>query len=163
MPDKKNRPAWILLDVFVVIGIVGGVATSIGFGVPLVSSLLSELFNIEDNISLQLLVIALWTIIFGTSSYLGLKRGIKVLSDFNVWLFFILMAIVLLAGPTLYLLDITVNSVGLWLNNFIRMSFWTDPIQKEDFRSLDYILLGLVDRLCSMMGLFFARISRGGL
>ena len=67
MPDKKNRPAWILLDVFVVIGIVGGVATSIGFGVPLVSSLLSELFNIEDNISLQLLVIALWTIIFGYS------------------------------------------------------------------------------------------------
>ena len=162
MPHKKNRLAWILLDVFVVIGIVGGVATSIGFGVPLVSSLLSELFNIEDNILLQLVVIALWTAIFGTSSYLGLKRGIKVLSDFNVWLFFILMAIVLLAGPTLYLLNITVNTVGLWLNNFIRMSFWTDPIQQGGFPEAWTIFYwAWWIAYAPMMGLFFARISRG--
>ncbi len=162
MPSKQNRLAWVSLDVFVVTGIVGGVATSIGFGVPLVSSLLSQLLNIEDSILLQMLVIALWTSIFGTSSYLGLKKGIKVLSDFNVWLFFILMAIVLLAGPTLYLLDITVNTIGLWLNNMIRMSFWTDPIEQGGFPEAWTIFYwAWWIAYAPMMGLFFARISRG--
>jgi len=160
---KRGRNAWrMVIDIFVVIGIVGGVATSLGFGVPLVTSLAVELLGVPDNLTTQIAVIALWTMIFGTTAYLGLKRGIKVLADVNLVLMFFVMAFILLLGPTVYILSLTTNSFGLMLNNFLRISFWTDPIAASGFPE-DWTIFYWAWWIAyaPMMGLFFGRISRG--
>ncbi|MBT5204434.1 MAG: BCCT family transporter, partial [Gammaproteobacteria bacterium] len=58
--------------------------------------------------------------------------------------------------------DITTNSIGLFLNNILRMTFWTDPIEKGGFPEAWTIFYwAWWIAYAPMMGLFFARISRG--
>jgi len=162
LPTKGLDTYKTVLDIFVVLGVVGGVATSLGFGVPLVSSLAVKLLGVPDNLTTQIVVILVWTAIFGTSAYLGLKKGIKVLADINLALMFFVMGFILILGPTIYILSITTNSVGLMLDNFFRISFWTDPIERGGFPEAWTIFYwAWWIAYAPMMGLFFARISRG--
>ena len=162
LPKKGRGISKMVVDIFVVLGIVGGVATSLGFGVPLVASLAVELLGVPDNLYTKLAVIALWTLIFGTSAYLGLKKGIKVLADINLGLMFFIMGFIVILGPTVYILSLTTNSLGLMIDNFVRMSFWTDPIASSGFPEAWTIFYwAWWIAYAPMMGLFFGRISRG--
>ena len=160
---EQGRGAWkTVIDIFVVLGVVGGVATSLGFGVPLSASLASQLLGVPDNLLTQGAVILVMTAIFGTSAYRGLKRGIKILADVNLWLMYFVMAFVVLLGPTVYILSISMNSIGLMMDNFFRISFWTDPVSKSGFPeawTVFYWAWWLA--YAPMMGLFFGRISKG--
>jgi len=151
-----------VIDTLVIIGIVGGAATSLGLGVPLVSALTSEFFEVENSVTIKLIVLAVWTAMFGTSTYRGLTRGIKVLADINVVLAIACIVFVLLVGPTVFIIDMTVNSVGLLLDNFFRMSLWLDPIANSGFpETWTVFYWGWWLAYAPMMGLFFGRISRG--
>ncbi len=162
LPTKFRDGAKTVIDILVVISIVGGVATSIGFGVPLVSSLSVELLGIPDDLTTKIVVILIWTAIFGTSAYLGLRKGIKVLADINLGLMFFLLAFILFLGPTIYILSLSVNSFGLFVDKFVRISFWTDPISRAGFPETWTIFYwAWWFAYAPMMGLFFARISRG--
>ena len=162
LPESIKRPAKTVIDILVVISIVGGVATSIGFGVPLVASLAGKLLGVPDNLLTKIVVILIWTAIFGTSAYLGLRKGIKVLADINLGLMFFLLGFILLLGPTIYILTLSVNSVGLFFDKLIRISFWTDPITRGGFPEAWTIFYwAWWFAYAPMMGLFFARISRG--
>ena len=162
LPGRIKKPAKTVIDILIVFSIVGGVATSIGLGVPLVSALAVELLGVPDNLLTQIAVILLWTVIFGTSAYLGLRKGIRLLADFNIFLMFFFLAYVLVLGPTVYILSISVNSIGLFFDNFARISFWTDPIERGGFPETWTIFYNAWWFAYSpMMGLFFARISRG--
>ena len=162
LPQRGRALASTVIDIFVALGVVGGVATSLGFGVPLVSSLLVELLGVPDNLLTKILVVLMWTMIFGTSAYLGLKKGIKILADINLALMFFVMAFIVILGPTLYILSITTNTIGLWLDNYLRISFWTDPIEKGGFpENWTIFYWAWWFAYAPMMGLFFGRISRG--
>ena len=162
LPSSIRSPAKTIIDILVVISIAGGVATSIGFGVPLVSSLAVKLFGVPDNLWTQITVILIWVAIFGTSAYRGLRKGIKVLADINLGLMFFLLGFVLFLGPTMFILNMSVNSLGLFVDNFARMSFWTDPIDRSGFpEAWTIFYLAWWFAYAPMMGLFFARISRG--
>ena len=113
--------------------IVGGVATTLGLGVPLVSAMIATLFEVEDSMLIKISVLAFWTALFGTSVYKGLKAGIKILADINVVLAIFAILFVLVAGPGVFILDLTVNSFGLMFSNFMSTATWTDPIREGDF------------------------------
>jgi len=162
IPTTGSDSYRTVIDIFVMLGIIGGVATSLGFGVPLVSSLAVKLLGVPDNLITQIVVILIWTAIFGTSAYLGLKKGIKVLADLNLVLMFFVMAFILILGPTVYILNISTNSLGLMVDNFFRISFWTDPIDRSGFPEAWTIFYwAWWIAYAPMMGLFFGRISRG--
>ena len=151
-----------LIDTLVIIGIVGAAATSLGLGVPLVSALTSEFLEVENTITIKLIVLAVWTAMFGTSTYRGLTKGIRVLADINVVLAMCCIVFVLLVGPTVFIIDMTVNSIGLLVDNFFRMSLWLDPIANSGFpEAWTVFYWGWWLAYAPMMGLFFGRISRG--
>jgi BCCT family betaine/carnitine transporter len=146
----------------VAFGIVGAVGTSLGLAVPLVSALFSEMFGVQDSFGLNLVILAIWTAIFGTSVYRGLSKGIKVLSDINMYVAIAMALFILFAGPTVFILKMTVNSWGIMLDNFFRMSFWMDPIAQGGFPegwTIFYWAWWIA--YAPMMGLFVARISKG--
>ncbi|PSJ40345.1 choline transporter [Zobellella endophytica] len=151
-----------IIDVVVILSIVGGVGTSLGLSVPLGTQLLGAQFGLEDTFFMQMIVLALWTALFSWSVYKGLKGGIKILSNVNIILAFILLIFVLFAGPTVFLLDLSTNSFGLMLDNFFHINFWTDPIAASNFPQ-DWTIFYWAWWIayCPMMGLFVARISRG--
>lgn len=151
-----------VIDTLVIIGLIGGAGTSLGLGVPLVSAFVGELFGIPDNLLTRLGVLAFWTLLFGASVYRGLHRGISILSDINIGLAVIILLFILFAGPTVFILSMSANSLGLMLDNFTRMSFWLDPVDRGGFpETWTLFYWAWWVSYAPMMGLFFGRISRG--
>ncbi|WP_237067471.1 BCCT family transporter [Microbulbifer guangxiensis] len=160
----RHAEGWAgkLIDTLIILGLIGGAGTSLGLGVPLVSALTTSLLGIEESLMTQLGVIGLWTLIFGASAYKGLKAGIRILSDINIYLAVLIVLVVLLAGPTVFILTLSANSLGLMLDNFTRISFWLDPVRQGGFPdawTLFYWAWWIA--YAPLMGLFFGRISRG--
>ncbi|MFT6051156.1 MAG: BCCT family betaine/carnitine transporter [Halioglobus sp.] len=162
LPTRGREQIKTIIDIFIVLGIVGGVATSLGLGVPLLSAMLATLFEVQDSLSIKMGVLVCWTALFGASVYRGLSSGIKVLADINIVLAIIAILFVLIAGPGIFILDLTVNSIGLMFNNFISTATWTDPIENGNFPG-DWTGFYWAWWLAytGMVGLFFGRISRG--
>ena len=151
-----------IIDIIVMLGIIGGIATSLGMGIPMVSRLVHSMFGIPEGTGLTLGILFVWFIIFGSSVFLGLDKGIKRLSDINLLLVLLLLVFVLFKIPTSFLLNLQTNSLGLLIDKFIPMSLSTDPITKGGFPQAWTIFywawwLGFMP----MMALFVARISRG--
>lgn len=162
LKGQTKGPLGSIIDTLVILGLIGGAGTSLGLGVPLVSAFVANLFGVPDSIWTQLGVLMVWTLIFGTSVYKGLKAGIRILSDINIFLAIAIVVFVLCVGPTVFILSMTSNSFGLMLNNFTRMSYWLDPIDQSGFPenwTLFYWAWWIA--YAPMMGLFFGRISRG--
>lgn len=175
-----NGPLGKLIDILFMFGLIGGVSTTIGLGTPMLSAGIAELFGIERSLTLDFIVIAIWGLIFGFSVYSGLSKGIKVLSDINLWLIGILLGCVFVFGPTVFQLDVLTNSLGLLLQNFLKMSFYLDPVTKAEnifaatAEGKSYVSAGGTFpewwtifywawwvAYAPFMGLFVARISRG--
>lgn len=161
---EKNANGWMgkAIDIFVMFGLIGGVGTTMGLGTPMVSACISTIFGIPESMMMNVVIVIIWTCIFGTSVYFGLAKGIKILSDVNTYLALFLAAFVLIVGPTAFIFNNFTNALGLGFQNFIRMSLWTDPIAKGGFpQGWTIFFWAWWIAYAPFMGLFVARISRG--
>jgi BCCT family betaine/carnitine transporter len=157
-----DGPLGKLIDVLFIFGLIGGTGTSLGLGTPIISESISSLFGIERSFGLDAIVIVVWTAIFATSVWLGLDRGIRRLSDINIWLGVFLLAFIFLFGPTLFIIDSFTNSIGLLAANFVQMSFYSDPLRQSSFpQTWTVFYWAWWIAYAPFMGLFVARISRG--
>ncbi|WP_434996704.1 BCCT family transporter [Vibrio scophthalmi] len=157
-----------IVDVLFIFGLLGGAATSLGLAAPLIGEGLHYLFGVPKNTLSQVLVLLVCTAIFAYSSYAGLEKGIKFLSNVNFWGAMGLLAFVLVAGPTIFMLETGLDSLGRMLSNFFVMATWAEPFggygSFEDTHfpqdwTIFYWAWWLV--FAPSMGLFVARISRG--
>lgn len=114
-----DGPIGKAIDIFFMIGLLGSSGTSLGLGTPMVVNGINELMGTGTSFGVNLIVILLCASIFATSVYLGITKGIKRLSNLNVTLAFVFLAFVLLAGPTVFILKTTTNSIGLMAQNLL--------------------------------------------
>ncbi|WP_042221624.1 BCCT family transporter [Oceanobacillus manasiensis] len=103
------------VDVIAVFATVIGVATTLGFGATQINGGLTYLFGVESHFWVQLLIIVVATVLFMISTYSGLGKGIKYLSNSNMILAGTLLIATLIFGPTLYILNSLTNSVGTYI------------------------------------------------
>ena len=151
-----------LIDLIFMVGLLGAAGTGIGLAVPLISTGLSRLFGVEDTFGLNIAVIVAVTATFSASVWYGLEKGIQRLSRWNIILTLLLLAFVLIVGPTVFILDTGTNALGQMLQNFIKMNFWTDPIDETGFvESWTIFYWAWWIALAPFMGMFVARISKG--
>lgn len=163
---KKRADGWMghVIDVLVVFGIVGSISTSLGIGAPVLSEMIRNIFGIskEHDFAVQIVVLIIWVLIFGTSVYKGLDKGIQRLSNINVILAFIFMAIVFCIGPTVDIIKMEINSLGLYASDFVKMSTYTDPFGSGKFpQEWTVFYWGWWIAFTPMMGMFVGKISRG--
>ncbi len=129
----KDGLAGKIIDILYIIGMVAGVGTSLGLGTPLVAELISKIFGVQHTLSLDGWIIIAWMALFSTSVYLGLQKGIKVLSDIRVYLAFGVIIFIAVFGPTSYILNGFTDALGVMLQNMIQMTLYTDPYGKSGF------------------------------
>lgn len=150
------------IDLLFMIALLGGAGSSIGFTTPLIAACISRLTGIDAGFALEVLAVFLCVGLFSISVWLGLRKGIKRLSDINLGLAFALLLFVVIAGPTVFLLKTSVSSVGLMLQNFIRMNTWTDAFTDSGFvESWTIWYWAWWIAYGPFVGLFVTRISRG--
>lgn len=101
-------------------------------------------------------------VIFTVTVFKGLNGGIDKLSNAHIWTAIIFLAIVLLVGPTVYILNSETSSIGLLVQKFIPMSTNTVPNGTAGVAQKETIFYwGWWLSYMPFMGLFIARISRG--
>ncbi len=160
----KYADGWLakVIDVLVIWSLVGGLGTSLGLGVPMVSAVIGDILGIPETLGLNVIIVICITIIYSASAYLGLQKGIRRLADINVYLALAIAVFVFLVGPTFFLLSYFSNSFGLMLQNFAFMSFYTDPINAGGFpQGWTVFYWAWFAATAPFMGLFVARISKG--
>ncbi|MGN8644492.1 BCCT family transporter [Gracilibacillus sp. HCP3S3_G5_1] len=157
-----------LIDILFIFGLLGGAGTTLALGAPMIAEGINYLTGWPVTLWLQAVIMLVCTVIFAVSAYSGLQRGIKVLSDINLWLALFILAFILVLGPTRFILETTFNSIGILLHNFFKMATWVEPFENlggftesgfpEEW-TVFYWAWWLV--YAPFVGLFVARISRG--
>jgi BCCT family betaine/carnitine transporter len=159
---NDHGPAARFIDFLFMIALIGGAATSLGFSSPMIAACLAWLFGIETGFSLEVVVVAICVSLFVLSVWLGLTRGIKRLSDINMYLALGLLLFILVVGPTVFLLKTSLNGLGVMTQNFLRMNFWTDPFTNSGFvESWTVFYWAWWIAFAPYVGLFITRISGG--
>ena len=126
--DKVNGIWGKLVDFLAAFATIAGIATSLGMGLMSIKFGIKHVFG-ADLGTTGLVVVMLFLIVgYTISAISGLNRGIKILSNVNLVLAFIVLVFFLFAGPTTFLLNLMVDSVGEYFQNFAFMTFWTDPM-----------------------------------
>jgi len=150
------------IDLLFMISLIGGAGSSLGFSTPMIAACIARLTGTDTGFGLEVLSLLLCVALFAVSVWFGLRKGIKRLSDINLWLAFALLAFVFFAGPTVFLLKASLNSIGVMLQNFIRMSTWTDAYSDSGFvESWTVFYWAWWIAYGPFVGLFVTRISRG--
>ncbi|UYM14766.1 BCCT family transporter [Endozoicomonas euniceicola] len=152
-----------LINFLYMFGMVGGVMTSLALGTPMISNAIVYVMGWESsNAFLDTFVIFLWTFIPLMALLMGLKKGVAVLSEWNVRADILMLLAILICGPTAFILNQSVEGLGLMLQNFVYMSFATDMIREGGFPqawTVFYFSWWVVYAL--PFGLFIAKISKG--
>lgn len=159
---KLDGGAARTIDFLFMIGLLGGAGSSLGFSTPMIAALVASLTGLDADFTMEFAVVLVSVAFFALSVWLGLRKGIKRLSELNLWLALILLGYVLLVGPTVFLLKTSVNSVGLIVDNFIRMNSWSDAFTDSGFvESWTIFYWAWWIAYAPFVGLFVTRISRG--
>ncbi|WP_373353587.1 BCCT family transporter [Pseudoroseicyclus sp. CXY001] len=150
-----------VIDVLAVFATLFGLATSLGFGATQANAGLNELFGVPIGSTTQVLLISGITAIALVSVLRGLDGGVKVLSEINMGLAFLLLLFVLLVGPTLATLTGFVDYLGAYLQHLPALS---NPVGREDLnfeQGWTSFYWAWWISWSPFVGMFIARVSRG--
>ncbi|MEX0994726.1 MAG: BCCT family transporter [Balneolaceae bacterium] len=151
-----------LIDILAVLATLFGLATSLGLGVLQVSAGLQHLFDFPDNIWLQVGLIFGITLIATISVVLGIDRGVRVLSEFNIRVAGLFLLFMLFVGPTVFILNSFVQNFGTYANSIMTFSFWTEAYTDGEWQnSWTLFYWAWWISWSPYVGMFIARISKG--
>ncbi|MBL27451.1 MAG: choline transporter [Rhodospirillaceae bacterium] len=160
--ERIYGPIGHAADVLAVFGTIFGVATSLGLGVQQMNTGLNHLFGVPISLSMQMGLIAVISIIATASVVSGVGKGVRILSELNLWLSIAILAFFLIFGPTRYLLNGFLQYTGDYLWNVIPLSLWTATNQDSDWQNWwTAFYWGWWIAWAPFVGMFIARISRG--
>jgi choline/glycine/proline betaine transport protein len=151
-----------LIDLLAVFGTVFGIATTLGLGVQQMNAGLNRVFGIVNSTELQLTVIAGIMMIATVSVVSGVSRGVRLLSEMNFWLSIAAVFFMLILGPTQYLIGVTIEATGDYIQNLLPLSFHTNATHGGHWQAEWTVFFwGWWLAWSPFVGMFIARISRG--
>lgn len=154
-----------VVDALTIFATVVGVATSLGLGAVQINSGLNYLFGVIQSINVQIIIIIIATVLFLTSAMSGINKGVKILSDTNIALAVLLMIVAIAIGPSLDIANFFIESIGAYMNDFIRLSFRTAAsgtlAQQEWVQAWTVYYWAWWISWSPFVGVFIANISKG--
>jgi choline-glycine betaine transporter len=160
-----NGPIGLIADASCIIAVVAGTVGPIGFLGLQMSYGLNALFGIPDTFATQTVVILALASLYTVSAISGLSKGIQLLSKINVILAFVLLAFMLIAGPTFFIFDGFAGGMGVYLSNFFDMALYRG--ESGLFGEPGWLgwwtvfFWGWFMGYGPLMAIFIARVSRG--
>ena len=160
--ERIYGPIGHLADLLAVLGTVFGIATSLGMGAQQMNAGIHYLLGVNISLSTQILLIVIITVVATISVLTGVNRGIRILSELNMRLTLVILALFLVFGPTLYLLSSVVSNTADYLLNAPALGVWLAPEHHSQWQS-DWTIFywGWWLAWSPFTGIFIASISRG--
>jgi glycine betaine transporter len=157
-------PLGKIVDVLAVFATVIGVAATLGFGSAQITGGLAYLFDTPNTFTIQILVLAIATVLFIWSAWSGIGKGIKYLSNINMGLAILLLVLLFIVGPTMYILNMFTDTLGRYISDFFDMSFRLAPLNEENrswINGWTIFYWAWWISWAPFVGIFIARISKG--
>lgn len=168
LKERIYGPVGRTIDVFAVLGTLFGLAVSLGLGTSQINAGLTALTGVPDAVWPKVVIITLLTAVAVASIVAGLDKGVKRLSNINILAAVGLMLFVLVVGDTIFLLRQLIESVGIYAQRIVPLSFWNDAMAQftkdggwgwQGGWTVFYWAWTVT--WSPFMGVFLARISRG--
>ncbi len=161
--DRIYGPIGHAVDLLAVFGTVFGVATSLGLGVSQMATGLNVLTGVDPGTTTQIVLIVVISIVATFSAVTGVGKGIRIISEWNIWLSIVLIAYFLFGGPAKWLMGFFVTTFGDYLWHFIPMGFQTFNSEGAAAWQGGWTIFywGWWISWAPFVGMFIARISRG--
>lgn len=125
----------VVVDTIILFAVSAAIASSFGTSVLNMGGGVNSLTGIDNGRTLWIIITIIGTIAFIVSSSTGLLRGIKVLADFNIYIYYIIIGILILLGPTVYMFSVGTESFGGFLTNFFEKALFTGTAANDDWSS----------------------------
>lgn len=160
---KINGPIGHTVDTAAVLGTIFGIATTCGIGVVQLNYGLHVLFGLPENLWVQTALILVAVIITIFSVAAGVNKGIRILSEINIYVSIGLLLFILFVGNTEFLLGALIQNFGDYISQFPQLSLtsFTFEQPKEWMNSWTLFFWAWWIAWSPFVGLFLARISRG--
>ncbi|MEL3973689.1 BCCT family transporter [Rossellomorea oryzaecorticis] len=153
-----------VLDILFLISILTGAAVTLGLGAPIITHNVSVLLHVEVTFTMTIIVTVIWVFLFSLSAYLGIEKGIKRLSTFNMYLAGLFALLVLIAGPGVFILNYFTDSVSFLLSHYLTFSLNTDSVHQgkpSHIQSNTVFWFAYSATWAMLHSVFAAKISRG--
>lgn len=164
LKHKENGWGGIAIDIIAIFGAIVSPVISIGTGMPVITVLIQDFFNLpaDSTLTVQLWILIIWAVIFGTSVFLGVKNGIKNFSNINTVGGFLFMIGIGITAGIVYVMEAETNVLGMMVTNIPRMQTYTDPFGGGAFvKGWTASYWGCYMVYMPLMGVFNAKISKG--
>lgn len=161
--DRIYGPVGHAVDLLAIFGTVFGVATSLGLGVQQMAAGLNHLIGVPSGLATQLTLILVISVVATISAVTGVGKGIRIISEWNIWMSIALLAFFLFGGPFQWLMGFFFTSFGDYLWNFIPMGLQTFNAPGDSAWQGGWTIFywGWWISWAPFVGMFIARISRG--
>ena len=147
-----------IFDIVFILAILAGAGVGMGVSFPVIAEMTSYLIGINNSFLFQVIILFICLGIFGTSVYKGLEGGIKRLSNINVVLVLVMLMVILLIGPTQFIIDNSIESTGFMIKKYIQMSFFSESSFAQSW-TVFYWAWWMA--LAPFVGTFILQISNG--
>ncbi|MBD3896525.1 BCCT family transporter [Halomonas sp. ML-15] len=150
------------IDALALYALVAGMASTLGTGALTIAGGVGQYVEGDTNPLRLGVIIAIIVVTFVISAASGLQRGIARLSSLNAWLLLVLGLFVFVFGPTLFMLQLGVESFGVYLDNFFTRSLFTGAAGDDQWPywwSIFYWAVWFA--WAPVAALFLGKISRG--
>ncbi|MBU3847332.1 MAG: choline transporter [Candidatus Acinetobacter avistercoris] len=160
---KIYGPIGHTVDIAAVMGTIFGIATTCGIGVVQLNYGLHVLFDVPENLIMQSALLAVAIAITIVSVTSGVNKGLRILSEMNIYASVGLLLFILFAGNTEFLLAALIQNFGDYISQFPQLSLTSFAFEqpKEWMNSWTLFFWAWWIAWSPFVGLFLARISRG--
>ncbi len=123
--QARQRKLNGLIDAIVLFTVAAGISASFGTAVMNMGGGIHALFGLDNSKGLWIVITIIGTAGFVISSGTGLMKGIKVLSDINIYLYYLIIGFLILLGPTMYYFGLGTEAFGGFLDNLFSKALFT--------------------------------------
>ena len=151
-----------VVDIACLFGLAGGVSSSLGVSAMQLGAGLGFLTNLTPSNTLWAVILMTIVITFIISSYTGIGRGVRFLSDKNAKIYIGMMIFVIIFGPTKYILNMTTEALGFHISNFFVQTTYLDTFNGgmwPTWWTINY--WSFMIAYTPLIGMFLAKIARG--
>lgn len=153
-----------VIDIFALVGTVFGVATSMGIGVVLLNVGFSMIFGLPEGLALQIALIGVAMVLTIAACTSGVDKGIRIISELNLWSAAAMMLYILVTGKTSFLLTALVENIGRFIFTLPERTLQTFAYESNGpdwMASWTLFFWAFWLAWGPFVGMFLARISRG--
>lgn len=128
-----------------------------------ISGGIGYVLNLASGPMLQIIVAFLLITLYTTSAMTGIKNGMRVISNIKTTLLFFFMIFILFMGPTTFILNLSTEALGYFINTFFRNSTLMNTFIEKDTWTSDWTAAYLAGQyiFAPLLGLYLARLARG--